>query len=371
MMRPLDRYVAAEFSRIFVTTMFGFPILNAIFDLTTNLGKYLSRGIPHADIALSYVYYLPESMFLVLPAAVLFATVFSIGGFTRHAEVTAAKASGISFYRLIAPILLASVLASGLDLGLGELVPITDARRNALLQIDKAQIGTARYNFSFAGEYGRVYNIGTLETEHGTIGSLQIERKGKGADYPTYMLMAAAAQFDSTRGAAHPVASWLTGPHWTLTRGELDVLTDSGPNVSMSYQTALDRHLTEQPMDLMAKPRPPQEMRYGELKRTIAALERSGSDANLSKVELALKIAVPCTCLIIALFGAPLATSSQRGGSVYGIAVSLATTVIFLLLIQLTRAIGGKGVMPPTLAAWLPGILFAVLSVILLARVRT
>jgi len=62
-------------------------------------------------------------MFMVLPAAVLFATVFSIGSFTRHAETTAAKASGISFYRLILPILLGAVLACGLDLALGEEEP--------------------------------------------------------------------------------------------------------------------------------------------------------------------------------------------------------------------------------------------------------
>lgn len=369
--RPLDRYVAGEFSRIFLTTMLGFPILNAIFDLTTNLGKYLARGIPHGDIALSYVYYMPESMFLVLPAAVLFATVFSIGGFTRHSEVTAAKASGISFYRLIVPVILAAAIASALDLGLGELVPAADARRDALLQIDKAQIGTARYNFTFAGEYGRVYNVGTLSTESGNIGSLQIERKGKGADYPSYLMTASAAQFDSTRRAGKPVARWAAGPHWNLVQGELDVLVDSGPSLALTYRTAVDRHFTERPVDLMAKPRPANEMRYGELKRAITALDRSGSDSNLPRVQLALKIAVPCTCLIIALFGAPLATSSRRGGSVYGIAVSLATTMIFLLMIQLTQAIGGKGVMPPTLAAWLPGILFGVLSLILLARVRT
>ena len=77
---------------------------------------------------MSYVYWLPDSMFMVLPAAVLFATVFSIGGFTRHSEITAAKASGISFYRLIAPILLGAILACGLDLALGEVVPITNQR---------------------------------------------------------------------------------------------------------------------------------------------------------------------------------------------------------------------------------------------------
>jgi lipopolysaccharide export system permease protein len=88
-------------------------------------------------------------------------------------------------------------------------------------------------------------------------------------------------------------------------------------------------------------------------------------------VERALKIAVPFTCIIIALFGAPLATSNQRGGTAYGIAVSLATTVIFLLLVQLTKAIGGNGLIPPDYAAWIPGGIFAFIGLILLVRVRT
>src|SRR5438034_1321364 len=114
---PLDRYVFSEFWKIFSVTAVGFPILLVIIDLTDNLGKYLGRNIPTRDLALSYVYWIPDSMFMVLPAAVLFATVFSIGAFTRHTELTAAKASGISFYRMILPILLGATFACALDLG--------------------------------------------------------------------------------------------------------------------------------------------------------------------------------------------------------------------------------------------------------------
>jgi lipopolysaccharide export system permease protein len=121
----------------------------------------------------------------------------------------------------------------------------------------------------------------------------------------------------------------------------------------------------------MAKPRNPQEMRFRELTRFITSLERSGGDANLLRVERALKIAIPVTCLVIALFGAPLATSTQRGGTAYGIGVSLATTIVFLLMIQLTMAVGGKAIIDPDLAAWLPNALFAAVGLVLLLRVRT
>jgi lipopolysaccharide export system permease protein len=112
-------------------------------------------------------------------------------------------------------------------------------------------------------------------------------------------------------------------------------------------------------------------MAFGELGRFIRAMERSGADVNELRVERMLKIAIPVTCLVILLFGAPLATSTQRGGAAYGIGISLATTVTFLIMIQMTKAIGGKGIITPELAAWLPSLVFGSVGAILFARVRT
>lgn len=362
--RALDRYVFSEFWKIFFVTSLGFPVLLVVIDLTDHVEGFLNRNIPGRDIALSYLFWIPDSMFMVLPAAVLFATVFSIGALTRHAEITAAKASGISFYRLIMPIFLGAILACGLDLGLSEVVPITNRRRSELLQEDKAQVGTNRYNFTFGGEYGRVYKATELRTDSGRISGLQIERKGSGPKYPTYLLMAETARYSPKPkpGARTP---------WTLSKGDLNIISDTGPAFNISFASGQDFHFSERPIDMMSKSPDPHNMRYREITRYINAIERSGSDANVSRVERALKIAVPVTCIIIALFGAPLATSTQRGGSAYGIAVSLATTMIFLLMIQLTKAIGGKGVIPADYAAWIPGAIFGLIGLILLARVRT
>src|ERR671927_1518537 len=111
LLRPLDRYVLGEFWKIFVTTALGLPLLVIIIDLTDKLDKYLNRNLTREQIALSYVYWIPDSMFMVLPAAVLFATVFSIGAFTRHTEITAAKASGMSFHRFTMPVYIRAFLA--------------------------------------------------------------------------------------------------------------------------------------------------------------------------------------------------------------------------------------------------------------------
>lgn len=359
LLHPLDRYVFSEFWKIFVMTALGFPVLIVVIDLTDNLDKYLNRQLPQSQIALSYLYFIPDSMFLVMPAAVLFATVFSIGALTRHSEITAAKASGISFYRLTLPIYVGAIFASGLAAGLGELVPITNARRAELLEEKKFRPGSDRYNFAFAAERGRVYKISSLNAEKGRLEGLEIERKGKGADYPTYVLIADEGHWSTRRG-------------WSLAKGALHVIpSDTLTDITFVFDSLHDRSMSEAPLELMATPRAPQEMGYGDLSRYIAALERSGGDANELRVERALKLAVPITCIIIALFGAPLATSTQRGGAAYGIGISLATTVIFLMLIQLTKAVGGKGIISPEVAAWTPNAVFAIIGLVMLARVRT
>lgn len=357
--RALDRYVFVEWAKIFGTTALGFPLLVIVIDLTDNLEKYLSRHLTREAIALSYLYWLPESMFLILPAAVLFATVFSIGSFTRYSEVTAAKASGISFFRLIAPIMAGAAMAAVFGLALGELVPITTAKRNDILEEDKSTRGTERYNFVYSAENGRVYKAASLSVPNSQMGNFQIERKGNGQpDYPTVVINAASATFADRKG-------------WTLHKGATHVVSDNGPDFVVSFDSLKDRGMIEMPADLLATPRSPHEMGYRDLGRFIKALARSGGDVNELKVEQALKIAIPVTCLIIALFGAPLATSTQRGGAAYGIGVSLGVTIVFLMMIQLTKAIGGKGLLPPNLAAWLPNMVFGIVGGYLLSRART
>jgi lipopolysaccharide export system permease protein len=138
-----------------------------------------------------------------------------------------------------------------------------------------------------------------------------------------------------------------------------------------SFRSMRLRALTQSPADLLAEPKAPDEMRYSELGRYIDALKRSGNDANKLIVEQALKVALPATCFIIALFGAPLAVNSPRAGAAVGVAISLGTTVVFLLITQIMKAVGAGGVIDPLVAAWLPNAVFLLAGLVLLSRVQT
>jgi lipopolysaccharide export system permease protein len=201
--------------------------------------------------------------------------------------------------------------------------------------------------------------------EQGLMTRVEVERKGNGPDYPGLLVAADEARYRATPGGAR------AKPGWVLSRGTLHLLPADTAVLSFQFDSLVDRQMTERPRDLMVTPKAPDDMDFRELGRFIRAMERSGAEVNALRVARMLKISIPATCVIILLFGAPLATSTQRGGAAWGVGLSLGTTILFLVLIQLTRAVGGKGIITPELAAWLPSAVFGVAGAVLLARTRT
>jgi lipopolysaccharide export system permease protein len=358
-LRQLDRYILQSWIRIFVLTALGFPIVSILINLTDSLNKLLDRGLSMKEIAISYVYSIPENAFLVMPAAVLFATVFTVGSMGRHSELTAAKAGGQSFHRLMRPIFIASAVASVLAFVVGELAPGATARQMEIQKAKQARPTRTRYNFVYRGDAGWVYTIRSLDVANRQLKQLLLERQGTGLSYPGLVLTADSASYDDSLKV------------WRLRRGASRIIAGPARQATFNFRTMRLRALNQTPADLLAEPKAPDEMRYAELGRYVDALKRSGNDANKLVVEQALKLALPAACIIIALFGAPLAVTTPRAGAAVGIAISLGTTVIYLLFIQITKAIGAGGVINPVLAAWIPNIVFLFTGLVLLAKVRT
>ena len=129
--------------------------------------------------------------------------------------------------------------------------------------------------------------------------------------------------------------------------------------------------LVERPEELLEVPPEPDEMTYAEINHMAAIIQRTGGNANELLVKREQKISIPVTTLIIILFGTPLATTSKRGGAAFGIGLSLATVLLFMMLLRVSGALGEAGAVSPLAAAWIPNMVFALTGLILMIRVRT
>jgi lipopolysaccharide export system permease protein len=357
MTRTLDRYVTREFLRLFMLFAMAAPLLFVLGDWTDNIDRYTERGIPVARVALAYVYQLPLFILYSLPIAALIATVFTVSNMTRHAELTAAKAGGVSFYRVILPLPFLGLFFALVGLGLSEVVPVTLARKAELLGETQFRQGS-RAQFVYRSAHGDIYAVRQLDVGAGRIYGMTMEREGDGRTLASYHAIA--------REAVHT-----PGEGWTLLDGHLRVFPDEDVEQTFRFRELRPRRFTETPEQLLAVPKDPEEMRYAELARFIEIIERSGGEPLKQKVRLAQKIAIPAATLIIVLFGAPLANTSARGGPAYGIGISLGITIVYLMLFRVAEAAGVAGALPTTVAAWVPNLIFALWAGVLLVRVRT
>jgi len=355
MIRILDRMVFWTFLKLFVLVLASAQPLFIIGDLADNLDDYIDRGTTGLEVAQGYVYMMPLFIQWTFPIAALLATVFTVHGMTAHREVVAAKAGGISFHRLYLPLLMAGVALTGVALGLSEVVPRTN-RISAQIQRAETPGRSWRSDFVYRSEEGVTWQVERLTAADGRMTGLVLERPPTHEDGALHV-SADGASFDSNG--------------WFLAQGYLRRMSTDSAVTTLEFERLVVPSLTEKPEELLEVPPEPDEMTYAEIDRFADIIQRSGGDANELLVKKEQKIAIPVTTLVIILFGAPLATSSKRGGAAFGIGLSLGTVLVFMMMLRVAGALGGAGALAPLAAAWIPNAVFAAAGLFFMARVRT
>ncbi len=358
-MRTLDRYVFRQFLRIFLVCVFGVPFLFIVINLTDSIDNFLRDGVSPGDVFAHYLYQFPYNMLLAFPIACLLAAVFTVSSMTRHSEITAAKAAGMSFHRITAPLLVAGLGMSLVALALTEVVPL--ANRLSENALGEGRQRGSRLSFVFRGRGGRYYTIQRLMASDTTtrIEGIRVDREGTGYPYPSYTVDATRADWDPTVG------------RWIMKDGTLRMFPERDRMMAFRFTELHQVKFTESPVDLLASSKNEDEMNFAELRSYIDSLDRSGSKTGQLRVQLMLRIAFPFTCVIIVLFGAPLVSSTGRGGASMAIGLALVTMMLLLGMLRIAEALGAAEILPPLAAAWLPNGIFLVAGVFLSTRVKT
>jgi LPS export ABC transporter permease LptG/LPS export ABC transporter permease LptF len=366
--RILDQYVVREFLNTFLLVLLGFVLLMLVFTFFDLVGDILRNHILLAIVGAYLVNLTPDMLYQIAPLAVLIATLVTFGVLNRNSEIIAMKATGISLYRLVIPIVsIAAILSVGLFLFDQYYLPQANRRQEALRNIIKGRppqtVVNPEHNWIFGqphpGEPGRIFYYEFFDPDHQEFANLSVFEFDPSTFSLTRRIFAARVVRDTSSG------SWRFEDGWVRDMNGAETVAYR----EFSQTTFSEIH--EDPGYFTKENLQSQEMNFGQLSNYIRDLRQGGFDTMRLRVALWHKLAYPLIAVVMAVLAIPFALSMGRSGSLTAIAVAIAVALAYWVADGLFRAMGDVNYLPAALAAWSSDILFALVGGYLLLRTPT
>src|SRR4030042_1359387 len=132
-MRVLRRYLLTEMAGPFSLGLILVLVLFLIQRIFLLTDWAMNRGVNLLDILRLLLYLTPLILFIILPMVTLFAVLLALGRLSSDSEIIALKASGISLYRLLPPLMVFAGLAGAVTLSLAlEIIPLGQRKSREL-----------------------------------------------------------------------------------------------------------------------------------------------------------------------------------------------------------------------------------------------
>lgn len=358
--RTLQRYVLREYLKILSLTLSSLILIYVVVLFFQKIDDFIKYQAPFYFIFEYLLYKVPEVTFQwTLPYAVLLATVLTLGMLSRHSEITAMKAGGVSLYRITLPLLLLALMVSVFSfLGNEYLVPISNRRGQYLLSVEvrKEQPSSffKNYKIWYHSDH-RIYNIQLLDPEKKIL-------KG----FTLY-------QFDQNFRCVQRIdareAKWREGKWWLYDGATRDF--DESGSIQTTFFEEMEYALAEHWEAFQTIERKSREMSYSELRTYIHKIQSAGYDATRYLVDLYAKYSYPLLNLIMVLIGVPFALKTGRSGGVaLGIGISVLIGFAYGVTFYVFLSFGKSGILSPLLSSWTPTLLFGLTGIFTLMSIR-
>jgi LPS export ABC transporter permease LptG len=366
--RILDEYVIRQFLGTFLMVLCGFVLLMLVFTFFELVGDIIQHHIALTTVGLYLVNLAPSMLYTITPLAVLIAVLVTFGVLNRNSEIIAMKATGISLYRLVIPILLiAATLAVSLFLFDEFYLPQANRRQEQLRNVIKKRPAqtvlrpeqTWIFGQPRAGEAGRIFYYQFFDRYRGEFANLSVFE----FDPSTFAL--------SRRIFANRVYWDADSNGWVFENGWVREFQGENQKDFREFTTTNFNEIHEEPGYFSKESLQSQEMNFGQLDRYIRDLRQSGFDTMRLRVALWHKLAYPLIAVVMAMLAIPFAMSMGRRGSLTGIAVAIGVALAYWVVDGLFGAMGNVNYLPAPLAAWSSDILFALTGGYLLLRTPT
>ncbi len=359
----LDDYVLRDFTLYLAMIVAAFLMLLLVFTLFELLSDILRNQVSPLTVGEYLLNVVPYFLYNTTPLSMLLAVLVTFGLLQRSNEITAIKATGISLYRVIVPVLIAATLVAGVLFLSDQLyLPYTNKRQDALRNQIKgkpAQTYLRPERQWMFGQHSDIYYYQFFDPDRDVFGGISVFQFDPHTFQITHRITADRAHWSNSMG------------RWVYEQGWERSLNGAAIENYRKFDVATYPELAEAPAYFKKEIKQSSEMSYDELRRYIYDLEQSGFDVVRLRVQLQKKIAYPLITLVMAILAIPFALSAGKRTAPAGVATAIGIGVVYWTLSGLFEAMGNLSQLPPAVAAWSPDLVFGFIGGYLILRMPT
>jgi lipopolysaccharide export system permease protein len=342
-----------------VGVLAGILVVYLCVEFLQKADKFIKYHATISQVFRYFLYSVPGMISLSLPMATLIAALLSLGNLSRHNEIIAMRASGMSLGRIIMPVLAGGLVISAFSFINNEyIMPVYSTRANYIrnIEIEKKQqrIIFQQQKLWLRGPDNSIANIELVSPNRNEMIGLNIYKLNP--DYSVRERIRAASLL------------WENGA-WKLKNSR--TYAAEGDVVLSRSSDGEVFNIVDGPEDLGTIIKTSAEMNFPEMWAYIKKLRTGGYKTVMYEVDLHGKIAFPFSSLLMAMISVPFSIHKVRsGGAAKGFALAILIAFVYWTLMSVGASLGHSGAIPPLAAAWFANILFGIAAVIVLFRMQ-
>ncbi|WHZ08359.1 MAG: Lipopolysaccharide export system permease protein LptG [Cytophagales bacterium] len=354
-MKLLDRYIIKKVLSTFFFVMMILVAVITVIDITEKVDKFNDHHLQLSQILGYYLDFVPWISGLLTPIICFIAIVYVTSRLAAHTEIIAMLSSGISFRRLLVPYFIASSVIAGLSFVFnGWIIPHSNKKRLAFemeyfqnkyyFERRNVHMQTAPNVFLFIQNFNNQSNIGYQFSLEKFQDNRLVEK-----------LTADNIQWDSTK------RKW-TINQWVLKKVD-NIFEINSPGSVAERGYRMDTTLIITPKDFENDAHQYDGMTIPELGKHITQIRfRGATGVEAFETERHIRFAAPFTTFVLVFMGVIVSARKSRGGTGFQVALGFSLAFIFILFFTMTRTFAETGSLSPFLAAWMPNLVFTVIS---------
>jgi lipopolysaccharide export system permease protein len=338
----------------------SFSVILVAGDLLFKLAALVvQRGVSLGVVTRLFLYSLPRIVALSLPMSCLLASLLGFGSMSANSELVALKSVGVSFGRIVRPLVLASTAVSIIAFLANEtLVPLCSrAAANVMrFEVFRSVPPVLKESVFIREEEGgvlrRVLYIGAVKPRSGEMSDILVQEFEEGR---------------IKRFVSAPKGNWSDGVWW-LEDGQVFEVSEDGSVRTLFAFERQKLNLLSSPSNIDSSMSDPSEMSLPELYKTIKLAVTQGNDIGELWMLFNLRIAIPWSSVVLVLVGASVGSRPQRSSSGMGLGLSVVIVFVYYVIMSFCKTLGEAGFLPGVFAAWIPNVVFLIIGSLLARR---